>query len=505
MDDYNVPVLVDAKTEYTKQLVNILKPHLYEGIQSIYKDAYELCKENNDSDKVLMTFQNLLSHVPKWSQEIIENEYNRIVDQSRCDWLEDLVTAVFVSHTKILTAIRIGKKHKKINLKVPKIDHFIHKTYIQVAREFWKTPFLFDEGIATTEYQRNMKYSEDLISACINETIRQQLPVKHILKEYLGNDYEDEEDDSEINSETNDNNIKKMVKKEIENFNSEDSENLNLSEELETKISDKNNDIEVNDKDIKSVDTDSQGSNSTNEKGEMIKEDKNINTKEEEKQGTEKIIQLEEDKDSETNDNNGKDVSDKKEDNVGLEGGSINLNTLENDKKEIDLENLDSIEKPLENINSTNQSEPIKEKDLESPKEISIDTINQSEPIKEISINPSDKKEEISLDNINNIIDIKDNNKKVGGEIEEIKLDSIQDVSNNMESNLLDSMNIPEIDSNIDFFGTNNTEFESKKIDYENKNNVSNEVLKEFDQLNNNIRLNKKEQFNFFADAEETE
>ena len=217
MDDYNVPVLVDAKTEYTQQLINILKPHLYEGIQSIYKDAFDLCKENNDSDKVLMTFQNLLSHVPKWSQEIIENEYTRIVDQSNCDWLEDLVTAVFVSHTKILTAIRIGKKHKKINLKVPKIDHFIHKVYIQVAREFWKTPFLFDEGISTTEYQRNMKYSEDLICSCINETIRQQLPVKHILKEYLGNDYEDEEE--EFISDSNENNIKKLVKKEIENFN----------------------------------------------------------------------------------------------------------------------------------------------------------------------------------------------------------------------------------------------------------------------------------------------
>ena len=155
MDDYNVPVLVDAKTEYTKQLIDILKPQLYEGIQSIYKDAYELCEENNDSDKVLMTFQNLLSHVPKWSQEIIDNEYNRIVEQSGCDWLEDLITAVFVSHTKILTAIRIGKKHKKINLKVPKIDHFIHKTYIQVARECWKSPFLFDKsGGGTTEYQR---------------------------------------------------------------------------------------------------------------------------------------------------------------------------------------------------------------------------------------------------------------------------------------------------------------------------------------------------------------
>ena len=35
MDD-NITVLVDAKTEYTKQLSNILVPFIYEGIKSIY-------------------------------------------------------------------------------------------------------------------------------------------------------------------------------------------------------------------------------------------------------------------------------------------------------------------------------------------------------------------------------------------------------------------------------------------------------------------------------------
>ena len=33
MEDGNLAVLVDAKTEYTKQLVNILKPNLYDGIR----------------------------------------------------------------------------------------------------------------------------------------------------------------------------------------------------------------------------------------------------------------------------------------------------------------------------------------------------------------------------------------------------------------------------------------------------------------------------------------
>ena len=72
------------------------------------------------------------------------DEYVRIKTISKCDWLDDLVTAVFLSHTKILTAIKSNKKNNKINLKIPKIDHFIHKCYIESAREFWKNPFLFN-------------------------------------------------------------------------------------------------------------------------------------------------------------------------------------------------------------------------------------------------------------------------------------------------------------------------------------------------------------------------
>ena len=47
MEEANVAVLVDAKTEYTKRLVNIIRPHIYEGIQSIYQDANDVCEEND--------------------------------------------------------------------------------------------------------------------------------------------------------------------------------------------------------------------------------------------------------------------------------------------------------------------------------------------------------------------------------------------------------------------------------------------------------------------------
>ena len=113
MNDNLVPILVDAKTEYTNQLTSILRPFLYDGIKSIYEDCKNFCK-TNENNNVLFIFQETLSKIPKWNQEIIDKEVTRIITDSGCDWLEDLITAVFVSHTKILTSIQSSKKRKKI-------------------------------------------------------------------------------------------------------------------------------------------------------------------------------------------------------------------------------------------------------------------------------------------------------------------------------------------------------------------------------------------------------
>ena len=37
------------------------------------------------------------------NQDQIDTEYSRIVSNTKCDFIDDLVTAVFVSHTKILS------------------------------------------------------------------------------------------------------------------------------------------------------------------------------------------------------------------------------------------------------------------------------------------------------------------------------------------------------------------------------------------------------------------
>ena len=111
MSRYNMNVLADAKKEYTQQLVGVLTPEIYIGIKSIYDAAFSHCKKVKDKN-ILKKFQILLSSVPQWNQSKVNDEYSRIVKKSDCDFIEDLITAVFVSHTKVLSSIQIKKNNK---------------------------------------------------------------------------------------------------------------------------------------------------------------------------------------------------------------------------------------------------------------------------------------------------------------------------------------------------------------------------------------------------------
>jgi hypothetical protein len=182
MENANSSIYVQAKIEYTKQLINYLQNHFFDGVKSIYDDSKDLYKENSSSSQ-LFIFRTLLEKVPEWNNELIVTETDRIIEVSKCDYLEDLLTAVFISHTKILMSI--SNNTDKINLTVPKLSNFIHKCYINIARDLWKNPLLFSENISGLEYQKNLKTIETIIYDCIENTIRFSLPVKDILKGQL--------------------------------------------------------------------------------------------------------------------------------------------------------------------------------------------------------------------------------------------------------------------------------------------------------------------------------
>jgi len=192
MDDFNVSSLHESKNEWGSRLLTILTPHIVDGLKSIFDEAIKLCKDNNEMDKYLMTFQNFITRIPKWNPVIIESERRRIVERSGCNYLEDLVTCVHIIQLKLLTAIRAGQKQRKIDISIPKLDDFIHKVYINVARKIYKNVYLFEIGIPPLQVQKHFRETEIIVQECILNTVRESIPVESILQAYMGETIEED-------------------------------------------------------------------------------------------------------------------------------------------------------------------------------------------------------------------------------------------------------------------------------------------------------------------------
>ncbi len=410
MEDFDTRILVDAKEEYSKELIRVLKRYMLEGIESLYSQACELCHKNRS--KTIVTFQDLLEQIPKWNQELIEKETNRIIENSKCEFFEDLITAVFVSHTKILAAIRTNKKNKRINLTIPKPETFVHKCYIEAAREFWKSPCMFDKKVSNFEQQRNNKYCEDIISVCIQETIRKLLPLKYILKESLGESYDDDQssDSDDITksiSKSEESNLKKLVQNEIKNHYSGKS----------------NSDTEIssNDKDIDFFDKDFLVPEKKNEKEELKKE---------------KVLKETEDKEDVPIQKNKEDTNEKKE------------NNNENLVKDIKIQEGGSSLFPPNNSSETNVSKI--DPSENNTKTIDIDTIDEkltSDNNKSIEIKSDESPlpclENSNSSNVSLFSDLDKNNSS--NEIKsDVSLVSDLDKSNSPTELNLDSIQIPD-------------------------------------------------------------
>jgi hypothetical protein len=177
-------------------------------------------------DKYLMTFQNFISRIPKWNQTIIETERKRICDKSGCAYLEDLVTCVHIIQLKILTAMRVGQKQKKVDINVPKLDDFIHKVYVNVARKVYKNVYLFEINIPPLNIQKNYREVEIIVQECILNTLRESIPVEAILKAYM-----DETVEEDVIEEIKEEVIQQEAKKQqpVQNVNSQINNSSNSS------------------------------------------------------------------------------------------------------------------------------------------------------------------------------------------------------------------------------------------------------------------------------------
>ena len=178
--------LIEIKKEYTIQLINMLTPFIYEGIQSIYLQV----KEQAGDGEELKMFQGFLSKIPAWNTIMLSDEAARIkkANEKNADIMDDLIKAVIQSNILLLTSTDLANKHKvlkEFNISL-NYEKFIHNIYIEVAKIFYNYPFLFYHKVPALEYKKNQLKAHKLIKESIEEAIRKMLPLQLILKKYLG-------------------------------------------------------------------------------------------------------------------------------------------------------------------------------------------------------------------------------------------------------------------------------------------------------------------------------
>lgn len=193
MDDFVISNLHESRNEWCSRLVSIFTPLVTEGMRSIFNESWKICVDNDEMNKYLMTFQNLLSRVPKWNNTIIEEERKRIIERSGCDYLEDLITCVHIIQLKVLTCIRVGNKQKKIDISIPNLDSFVHKTYINTARKIYTNVYLFEKNLSPLQLQKNNRELEMIVQESIMMAIRESIPTEAIIRAYMEEGIEHEE------------------------------------------------------------------------------------------------------------------------------------------------------------------------------------------------------------------------------------------------------------------------------------------------------------------------
>jgi hypothetical protein len=257
-------LLVEIKSEYTTQLINILSPLIFQGIQSIYLEAKNIGKDKGENNTILKIFQSCLKSIINWNPTIIENETNRIVTSPfvmnklnnlnyNYDWLNDLVKATLKSHITVLMFNPRSENPSKINPEYYqniKLNDFIHGVYIECAIELWNNPYLLYHDYPPIEIKRNHRDCIIIIKECVKEAIRKLLPVKHILKMYLGDDDDsnniiDNNKFGKAMSDAEENYLTRLMNKDLSNNNLDfneskiDNKSIQLTNEIQIDLNNK--------------------------------------------------------------------------------------------------------------------------------------------------------------------------------------------------------------------------------------------------------------------------
>ena len=177
-----------AKRHIRNRFSLMVLPQVSEGVWSVYDNAKTICDKNNQPDQILMTFQNLLTRIPQWTDDVLQAEVRRIIAASKCAYLEELLTGVLLAYLRTFAAVqyRASEDSIEVEFERPPLGRFIHELYKEVARRSWENAFLFRTvGVRSEQQARNRQEIDRIIDTAIDTVLDSFLPWESIVTNYF--------------------------------------------------------------------------------------------------------------------------------------------------------------------------------------------------------------------------------------------------------------------------------------------------------------------------------
>ena len=172
--------LIDTRDEYIEHIQDILSVAISKRIYAIYTEIME-------EKKGLKGFQNELYSIRKWNNNIVSDEYKKIVKYTKCKYLANLIKIIIITTIKI-KIYEYREQFDNIKIKIPNAEDFVHKCYINAAAFSWKNAYLYNRNnIKDAEYQNNLNIIEENIRAIVKKTFRDFIPFDEIFKQIEDN------------------------------------------------------------------------------------------------------------------------------------------------------------------------------------------------------------------------------------------------------------------------------------------------------------------------------
>jgi hypothetical protein len=174
----NQGILATAHNEYMDQMNDILIPFMI----TTFDEIYERAKVDTKGKNVLIRFQQYLKDIKSWNQGVLREATVEV--SNSCAYFRELLTAIFVGYTKILSSIRLRTDKVKVAIKLPKSEDFMYKIYEENAKALYKNPYWVGEDLSEDDKIDKMR---PMNRKTLEIVVKSLVPVQTILDTYIGN------------------------------------------------------------------------------------------------------------------------------------------------------------------------------------------------------------------------------------------------------------------------------------------------------------------------------